>query len=89
MVRKKSPQKPMFVLAWSSGHKPPHPVYYSETEDGHSDATYDRNDAKLFWSKKEALQRWLDMHRNPEQFEQYIHDGSVRAEHLEHPEFCF
>jgi hypothetical protein len=89
MARKKSQEKPMFVLTWSSGHEPPLPVYHRETEDGYNAATYDRDNAKLFWSKQDALQRWLDMHRDPEQFEHCISDGSVRAEHLEHPEFCF
>lgn len=82
-------KKPMFVLAWSSGHEPPRPVYHRETEEGYNAATYDREDAKLFWSKQDALQRWLDMHRNPEQFEHCIVDGSVWAERLEQMEFCF
>ncbi len=89
MAREKPLEKPKFVLSWASGHKPPRPVYYRETEAGHNACTYDRNDAKLFRSSKIALQEWLDMHARPEEFQHCIVEGSVRAERADQPEFWF
>jgi hypothetical protein len=69
-----------YVLVWDSGHNPPKPVYFEDVPGFSVACTYDREKAKRFISAQAARQQWLKMHSSPEDYERYLHDGSVRAE---------
>lgn len=75
-------QSRRYILAWSSGHKPPKPVYYRKLPVAW-DTTYDRDEATVFSTRQEALDRWRGIHRFPEDYEHCIQEGIVRAEKLE------
>lgn len=82
-----TPDPECFVLVWSSGNQPPVPIYYEETEKGWG-ATKDRKLAKRFNSQNAALNRWRSVHAFPKDYEGAISSGRVRAEALNHSEFC-
>lgn len=75
-----------FLLCWNSGHKPPRPVYYHETEEGWG-ATYDRQSAKVFSSREKARRRWAEVHSYPEDaiYQDAWAKGRIRVEPTRQP----
>jgi hypothetical protein len=77
-----------YICAWSSGHEPPRPVYYQETETGWN-CTYDRQQATRFNSTAEAWQAWKSRHVCPERYAGAIQAGRIRVELEGAAWFCF
>ena len=75
----------MFVLCWTSGHKPPRVMYYREYNNGWG-TTEDRGEAKLFRTEKQALDHYLSLVSSPEFYARYIRIGAIRAEEVTQPE---
>ena len=78
----------MYILCWTSGHQPPRTVYYRDIGRDWWCTTYDRREARVFASRRAALQRYLNLHRFPEHYRDAINTGSVRAELAGEPELC-
>ena len=77
-----------YLLTWSSGHKPPVPVYYYRTEEGFFNATYKRQEAQRFPTEQAARDAWMAMHAFPEDYAQCIARGTARVEREDESSLC-
>lgn len=74
----------MFVLAWTSGHKPPRTMYFTETERGWcAGETIDQ--AKQFKTAAEAIATWRSKHAFPDNeiYQQAWKSGRIRTEQFD------
>ena len=76
-----------FVLAWTSGHKPPKTLFRKAS--AYNASTEDFNQAKRYTSKEAALEEWRGTLLFPEEYERLISSGAVRAESVQEPTFNF
>lgn len=77
-----------FLLVWSSGHRPKKPVYYQKLGRRSWNGTYDRDQATSFPTPWAALDCWRGHLAFPEDYEQFISNGEVRAEREDQLTLC-
>jgi hypothetical protein len=76
----------MFVLAWTSGHRPPRTMYYRESKTGWG-ATEQIAEARRFRSEKACITKWRSKLAFPDEphYVNAVRSGRVRAEPLTQP----
>lgn len=85
MGRYKKPQlRKEYLLAWTSGHKPPRTMYFKYVKNGWG-CTEDRSKAAVFKSRDQAVRAWNVRHVNPEQYKDLWASGAIRVEFKKQP----